>query len=104
MTAIASGFQFVSPISTSMIAPALSAIGEDLQIANPFERSMALSAFVLAYAIGSLLSAPLSEVFGRCYILQVSNLIFFAFNLACGFARTGTQLIVCRFFAGAGGR
>ncbi|RAH40137.1 MFS transporter [Aspergillus brunneoviolaceus CBS 621.78] len=103
MTAIASTFAFISPISTSMTAPALSTIAKDLHIHHAFEQTMSLSIFLLAYAFGPLFSAPMSEVYGRRVILQGFNLIYLAFNTACGFAQTGPQLIVCRFFAGFGG-
>lgn len=104
MTAISSAFAFISPISTSMIAPALTTIGRDLHITYSFQTQLTLSAFILAYAVGPFLAAPLSETYGRRYVLQLFNLIYLAFNTACGFAKTGTQLIVCRFFAGFGGR
>ena len=87
-----------------MTAPALETIGVDLHIAQPFERSLTLSIFVLAYAFGPFLAGPLSEMYGRRPILQSFNLVYLAFNTACGFTKTGTQLIVCRFFAGFGGR
>ena len=87
-----------------MIAPALVVIGRDLRIAEDFVQNLTLSVFLLAYAFGPFLTAPLSEVFGRCYVLQAFHIMFLAFNTGCGFARTPAQLIVCRFFAGIGGR
>ena len=45
------------------MAPALSAIGEDLSIGDA-ETQLTLSIFVLAFAFGSLILAPLTEVFG----------------------------------------
>ena len=87
-----------------MTAPALETIGHDLKIHQAFEQSLTLSVFVLAYAFGPFLAGPLSEIYGRRPVLQLFNLIYLAFNTACGFARTGPQLIVCRFFAGFGGR
>ena len=87
-----------------MIAPALVVIGQDLHIEQSFERSLTLSIFVLAYAFGPFLVAPLSEMYGRRVVLQAFNLLYLSFNTACGFAKTGPQLIVCRWFAGLGGR
>ncbi|KAF8868761.1 major facilitator superfamily domain-containing protein [Mucidula mucida] len=54
-------------------------------------------------AIGPLFMAPLSEIYGRTKVIQLSNLFFFAWNLACGFAQNKTQLIIFRFLAGLGG-
>jgi len=64
---------------------------------------MLLSIFVLAYAVGPLVLGPLSEVYGRVPVLQLANLFFLVFNLACGFARTGGQMLAFRFLAGLGG-
>lgn len=62
-----------------------------------------LSIFVLAYAIGPLFLGPLSEIYGRVIVLQLSNLFFLAFNIGCGFAQTKDQLIAFRFLSGLGG-
>jgi MFS family permease len=66
-----------------MIAPVLSKTSSDLGIASKIETQLTLSIFVLAYAIGPLLLGPLSEVFRRVYILQLSNAWYFSWNLGC---------------------
>ncbi len=69
-----------------------------------FERFLSLSIFILASAFGPFLAGPLSEMYGRRPVLQLFNLFYLCFNTACGFATSSVQLIVCRFFAGFGGR
>jgi MFS family permease len=86
-----------------MVAPALGTIGAEFGITNSVELSLTLSIFVLGYAIGPLLMAPLSEMYGRVYVLQLSNLIYFFFNLGCGLAQSKTQMIIFRFLSGLGG-
>lgn len=97
-------FTFISPVSSSMIAPALFDIatefGED---PNSSTIPLALSVFVLGFAIGPLFIGPMSELFGRRIVLQISNLFYFAFNLGCGFAQNTPQLIAFRFLSGLGG-
>lgn len=85
-----------------MVAPALNVIGDDLGINNDIEKSLTLSIFVLAYAIGPLLLGPLSEIFGRVIVIQLANMFFLAFNIGCGFAQTKGQLIAFRFLSGLG--
>lgn len=46
---------------------------------------------------------PLSEIYGRRIVLNVSNIVFCAFNLGCALAPNLGGLIVMRFFAGLGG-
>jgi multidrug resistance protein len=93
----------MSPVASSIIAPSLQAIGQDLGIESESERSLCLSIFVLGFAFGPLVLGPLSEMYGRTIILQGSNVFFIIFNTAGGFSRTKTQLIVCRLFGGIGG-
>ncbi|KAI2468785.1 MFS general substrate transporter [Annulohypoxylon bovei var. microspora] len=100
---IVSIFTLVSPVSSSMVAPGLTAIGEELDIPEGFMRNIVLSIFVLAYALGPLAWGPLSELYGRVPVLQLSNLGYLGFNLGCGFARTRGQLIAFRFLSGLGG-
>ncbi|KIW88869.1 uncharacterized protein Z519_10353 [Cladophialophora bantiana CBS 173.52] len=102
-TLIVSSFTFISPVSSSMVAPALDKIGQDLGITQDIEKSLTLSIFVLAYAIGPLFLGPLSEMYGRVIVLQLSNLFYLAWNIGCGFAQTQGQLIAFRFLSGLGG-
>ncbi|CAJ2512305.1 Uu.00g053200.m01.CDS01 [Anthostomella pinea] len=116
---VISTFTLISPVSSSMVAPSLTAIGAELnvppggelgpdfQVANPqinaVQQNLVLSIFVLAYAIGPLAWGPLSELFGRVLVLQLANLLYLFFNLGCGLARTKGQLIAFRFLSGLGG-
>jgi MFS family permease len=88
-------------MSGSMIAPALSAIGEDLSIAGA-EAQLALSIFVLAFAFGPLILSPLTEVFGRRPVWILASLWYLLWNTVCGFARTKALIISARFLAGLG--
>jgi len=94
---------FISPVASSMVAPALTDMSRDLGVNNTVESQMMLSIFILAYAFGPLLLGPLSEVYGRVPVLQLANLFFLVFNLVCGFAQTSAQMLVFRFLAGLGG-
>ena len=62
-----------------------------------------MSIFLLGYAQGPFVLAPLSEMFGRVPVLQYANLIYLAFNTACGFAKSRDQLLAFRFLSGIGG-
>lgn len=86
-----------------MSAPALPQIGQDLGVSDTTVLSLLISVFVLAYAIGPLFLGPLSEIYGRRIVLQLSNLFFLAWNIGCGFATSSGQLIAFRFLSGLGG-
>lgn len=88
---------------SSMVAPALQTMKTDFHIEDEVTSQLMLSVFVLAYAFGPLFLGPLSEIYGRVIVLQLANLFFLIFNIACGVSRTAAQMIVFRFLAGLGG-
>ncbi|CAG8150910.1 unnamed protein product [Penicillium olsonii] len=96
-------FTFISPVSSSMVAPALSSIATEFNVTDEVVSQLMLSVFVLAYAVGPLFLGPLSEIYGRTIVLQLANLFFLVFNIGCAVSKTKVQMIVCRFFAGLGG-
>lgn len=63
--------------------------------------TLGISLFVLGFAIGPLLWAPLSEIFGRqiLYITTYAGLT--AFNAGAAGSQNIQTLIILRFFAGA---
>ncbi|KAI0947331.1 hypothetical protein AcV7_009784 [Taiwanofungus camphoratus] len=102
-TAIVSAFTFISPVSSSMIAPASDQLAREFSITNSAVIALVTSVFVLAYALGPLFLGPLSEIYGRSRVIQLANLWYLAWNLGCGFAQNKGQLIAFRFLAGLGG-
>ena len=91
-TIVVSSFTFISPVSSSMVAPALGTIAFEFGITNKVESQLVLSIFVLAYAIGPLFLGPLSEIYGRVPVLQLANLFYLMYvfselfiPLHCGF-------------------
>jgi len=101
-TMTVAAFTFISPVSSSMIAPCLRQLGADLNT-SAFATELGMSAFILAFAVGPLFLGPMSELFGRRIVLQLSNLFYFAFNLACGFSDNIGMIIAFRFLSGLGG-
>lgn len=103
ITTLISLFTFFSPLSSSMIAPALPIISTDFGITDTVQQNLMLSIFVLAYAIGPLLLGPLSEMFGRRPIIQGTNVVFICFTIGCAVSQNQTQLTVLRFCSGLAG-
>lgn len=98
-------YSLISPMSSSVLSPAMPAIAEDINLHSTVLESFCVSIMVLAWALGPLIIAPISESdrVGRRPVLNVSIWITFIFNLVCGFAKTPAQLCVFRFLGGLGG-
>ncbi|KAJ5621126.1 hypothetical protein N7510_005110 [Penicillium lagena] len=65
--------------------------------------TLCLSLYVLGYAIGPVLLAPLSEYFGRQPVYVVSWFFLFIFQLPIALAPNIGTILVCRFIGGCAG-
>lgn len=61
------------------------------------------SLFVLGFAIGPLLWAPLSELYGRQILFFVTYAALTAFNAGAAGSQNIETLLILRFFAGSFG-
>ncbi|KAH7385645.1 major facilitator superfamily domain-containing protein [Pyrenochaeta sp. MPI-SDFR-AT-0127] len=65
--------------------------------------TLGVSLFVLGFALGPLLWAPFSELYGRQVVFFGTYIAFVAFNAACAGAPNIYGLLILRFFAAAFG-
>ena len=84
-----------------MLAPALEDIAHDLRVSQA-KANMTLSIFVLAFAFGPMVLAPLAEVFGRRNVWLLSSVWYAVWNMACGFSHNNGLLLASRLLAGLG--
>ena len=83
-----------------MFAPALKSVLASFGSSSETVAALCISIFVTGYAAGPLLWAPLSELYGRRLITNITNVLFLATNLASGAAPSLEALVVARFFGG----
>ena len=102
-TLLISCFLLVTLMSSTIISPALPAIAASLNIEGGLTRDLSMSVYVLGYTFGPLFLAPLSEMYGRVIVVQISNVWFVLWTVVCAVASTKTQIIVARLMAGIGG-
>ncbi|KAG7102127.1 Efflux pump vrtL like protein [Verticillium longisporum] len=102
-TILVSCFTFISPVSSTMLAPALPTLAEEFKVKSDIETYLLMSIFLLAYAVGPFILGPLSEIYGRVVVLQSANMVFLLFNTVCGFSTSKEQMLAFRFLSGLGG-
>lgn len=102
---IIAALTFLTPLASSMVAPAVPLIMKDFHSDNSTIASFVVSIYILGYAIGPLFIAPLSETYGRMPVYHVCNVMFIIWNIACAVAPTSSigSLLVFRLFAGLAG-
>ncbi|PWY65503.1 MFS general substrate transporter [Aspergillus eucalypticola CBS 122712] len=62
--------------------------------------TLGVTTFLLGFASGPLIFAPLSEVYGRNYIFRLTLGLFVLFQIGCALAPNIASLIIFRFLAG----
>ncbi|OAA82569.1 Major facilitator superfamily domain, general substrate transporter [Akanthomyces lecanii RCEF 1005] len=101
--ALISAMTIISPLASSMFAPAVEYMAREFHETNATVISLSVSIYLLGYTVGPLLLAPLSEIYGRRIILSAGNWFFVVWQIGCALAPNIETLIVCRLFAGIGG-
>ena len=100
---IISFFRLLTPLASSMIAPATNFLLHDFHSNDQTLGSFVVSIFVLGYALGPLALAPLSEIHGRLPVYHVSNVLFTCWSIGCALAPNLPSLLVFRLLAGMAG-
>ncbi|TBU49487.1 MFS general substrate transporter [Dichomitus squalens] len=98
-----SAYVFMSPVSSSMMAPTSHRIAAQFGVTNETVVALLTSMFLGGYAPGPLILGPMSEVFGRQRVLQLANFWYLVWNFACAWARNERELLAFRFLSGFGG-
>jgi multidrug resistance protein len=62
-----------------------------------------VSVYILGFAFGPLIVAPLSEYSGRTIVYNTCNVLFLIFNIASAVAPNLASLVVFRFLCGVAG-
>lgn len=86
---------FASSIHTA----AIDGVSQSFNVSKTLA-TLPVTTFLLGFATGPLLFAPLSEVLGRTLIFRVVLGIFCCFNLGCALAPNVEALLVLRFLCG----
>jgi MFS family permease len=75
----------------------------DFGITNSTVAAFTVSIFLLGFAIGPMVIAPLSELYGRLWLYHVCNVCFLAFGIGCAVAPNLGSFLALRFLAGCAG-
>lgn len=85
--------------ASSIYSAAGTAVGEEFRVGREVV-TLGTSLFVLGYAVGPMVFAPLSELYGRRLPVIVGAFGFSIFNTAVAVAKDYQTLMISRFFSG----
>ncbi len=85
--------------ASSIFSAASTAVGEEFKVGREVV-TLGTSLFVLGYAVGPMVFAPLSELYGRRLPVIVGAFGFSIFNTAVAVSKDYQTLVISRFFSG----
>ncbi|KAL7947784.1 cycloheximide resistance protein [Trichoderma barbatum] len=94
---------FLVPLVSSVVAPAVELISADFHTSSTTFPTFVLSIFVLGFAVGPLILPPLSELYGRVIVYNVTNVLFVGFTILCALSHNEAMLLSFRFLSGFAG-
>ncbi|KAF2641571.1 MFS general substrate transporter [Massarina eburnea CBS 473.64] len=101
--AVVSGLTFLTPLASSNFAPGVPEVMKDFHSTSDLLSGFMVSVYVLGFAFGPMIIAPLSEIYGRLPLYHTCTVIFLIFTVAAGVSTNMTMFIVFRFIMGSFG-
>ncbi|KJR81437.1 Major Facilitator Superfamily protein [Sporothrix schenckii 1099-18] len=93
----------LSPIGSTISSAAAPDIMRFFGSDNQTVGALVTTIYLLGYACGPMVIAPLSELYGRAPLYKICIIWFLIFHVACALAPNLGALVVFRFLAGVGG-
>ncbi|KAF2800793.1 MFS general substrate transporter [Melanomma pulvis-pyrius CBS 109.77] len=100
---LVSAITFLTPLASSSFAPGVPKVMETFHSNNDMLEGFMVSVYVLGFAFGPLIIAPLSEMFGRLWLYHCCNVFFIVFSIAAAVASNMGMFIAFRFLMGCFG-
>ncbi|KAI7773785.1 hypothetical protein LA080_009881 [Diaporthe eres] len=94
---------FLVPLISSMLSPAVQLVMQEFNTSSTTFATFVVSIFVLGFACGPLILAPLSELYGRVLIYNITNVLFLCFTVGCALSQNQSMLLAFRFLSGFAG-
>ena len=90
----------VGPFTSSILSPAIDTVNKEVGDVSETIGSLTVTIYLLGNVVGPVLVDPLSEIYGRRPVLNISNRSFCVWQISCALATNIETLNVCRFFSG----
>ncbi|KAK1827332.1 major facilitator superfamily domain-containing protein [Podospora conica] len=100
LIAVLSIMTLVTPLGSSMFAPGIPKIMVEFKESSSIVATFMLSIYVLGFAFGPIIVAPLSEIYGRSPLYHAGNVLFVAFSVGAALSKNMGMLLAFRFLMG----
>jgi hypothetical protein len=89
---------FIVSLYSTIYTSSIPGVSKAFDIHLPVIPTLGITTYLIGTGAGSLIQAPLSEVFGRRPIYLVSMVVFTLLILPCSLATSIAEILVVRFF------
>jgi multidrug resistance protein len=93
----------ITPLGSSMFAPGIPKIMVEFHQSSSTTATFILSIYILGFAFGPLVIAPLSEIYGRSPLYNAGNALFIIFSVGAALSNSIGMLMAFRFLMGLAG-
>lgn len=91
-----------SNLATVMCIPAIPQLLNEFKSTDSSYETIIVSVWELGEAVGPLLTAPASKIYGRTPVYNITNVVFIIFSIACAVSSNLPMLLAFRLFNGMG--
>lgn len=86
-----------------MFAPGIPKIMHEFNETSKTTATFVLSIYILGFAFGPLLIAPMSEIYGRSILYNIGNVLFTVFSIGTALSQNMGMMMAFRFLMGLAG-
>jgi multidrug resistance protein len=101
--AVISILTVLTPLGSSMFAPGIRRILAEFHETSPTVATFILSVYILGFAFGPLIIAPMSEIYGRSPLYNIGNVLFTVFSICTALSNSIGMMMAFRFLMGVAG-
>lgn len=88
------------PLGSSMFAPGIPKIMAEFHESSSIVATFMLSIYILGFAFGPIIVAPMSEIYGRSLLYHIGNVAFVIFSVGAALSNSIGMLMAFRFLMG----
>ncbi|KAK4099422.1 MFS general substrate transporter [Parathielavia hyrcaniae] len=101
--AVLSVLTLITPLGSSMFAPGIPRILVEFNETSSITATFILSVYILGFAFGPLVVAPMSEIYGRSLLYNIGNVFFTIFTVGTALSNSIGMMMAMRFLMGVAG-
>ncbi|KAK5174692.1 uncharacterized protein LTR77_001774 [Saxophila tyrrhenica] len=95
-----SAFLLAANLAATMFAPGAASLAREFHITSLTVVSLTVSIYLSGFAVGPMLIAPLSELYGRLVIYHTCSVVYIGFIIGCALSKNTAMFLGFRFLAG----